>query len=99
MGKDTIGMNWYMDQNIVSHTYGSYSTATLSCHARRLGVVCVPAPGSGQIYCQWAEVCQPTPFAMRPAAPPGQRPALPVRPGIATLQDEPAPDTTTTGRR
>ena len=30
MGKDTIGMNWYMDQNIVSHTYGSYSTATMS---------------------------------------------------------------------
>jgi hypothetical protein len=30
MGRDTIGMNWYMDQNIVSHTYGSYSTATMS---------------------------------------------------------------------
>ncbi len=30
MGRDTIGMNWYMDQNIVSHTYGSYSSATLS---------------------------------------------------------------------
>jgi len=30
MGKDTIGMNWYMDQNIVSHIYGSYSTATMT---------------------------------------------------------------------
>ena len=30
MGKDTVGMNWYMDQNIVSHTYGSYASATLS---------------------------------------------------------------------
>ncbi|MFZ9071161.1 MAG: P22 phage major capsid protein family protein, partial [Burkholderiaceae bacterium] len=30
MGRDTIGMNWYMDQNIVSHTYGSYATATMS---------------------------------------------------------------------
>ena len=30
MGKDTIGMNWYMDQNVVAHTYGSYSTATMS---------------------------------------------------------------------
>ena len=30
MGKDTIGMNWYMDQNTVAHTYGSYSTATLA---------------------------------------------------------------------
>jgi hypothetical protein len=30
MGKDTIGMNWYMDQNTSTHTYGSYSTATLA---------------------------------------------------------------------
>jgi hypothetical protein len=30
MGKDTIGMNWYMDQNTVAHTYGSYATATLA---------------------------------------------------------------------
>jgi len=30
MGKDTIGMNWYMDQNVVTHTYGSYSTATMA---------------------------------------------------------------------
>jgi hypothetical protein len=30
MGRDTIGMNWYMDQNIVSHTYGSYATATMT---------------------------------------------------------------------
>jgi hypothetical protein len=25
-------MNWYMDQNIVSHTYGSYSTATMTAN-------------------------------------------------------------------
>lgn len=30
MGKDTIGMNWYMDQNTVSHTYGTFPTATLA---------------------------------------------------------------------
>ena len=30
MGKDTVGMNWYMDQNIVTHTYGSYASATLA---------------------------------------------------------------------
>ena len=30
MGRDTIGMNWYMDQNIVTHTYGSYASATMS---------------------------------------------------------------------
>ena len=31
MGRDSAGMNWKMDQNVVSHTFGSYSTATLSC--------------------------------------------------------------------
>lgn len=32
MGRDTVGMNWYMDQNIPAHTYGSYATATLACN-------------------------------------------------------------------
>ena len=32
MGRDSGGMNWYMDQNVVSQTFGSYSTATLSCN-------------------------------------------------------------------
>lgn len=31
MGRDSGGMNWYMDQNIVSQTFGSYATATLAC--------------------------------------------------------------------
>ena len=31
MGRDSAGMNWKMDQNIVNQTFGSYSTATLSC--------------------------------------------------------------------
>jgi len=32
MGRDSAGMNWKMDQNVVSQTFGSYSTATLSCN-------------------------------------------------------------------
>ena len=32
MGRDSGGMNWYMDQNVVSQTFGSYSTAVLSCN-------------------------------------------------------------------
>jgi hypothetical protein len=32
MGRDSGGMNWRMDQNVVSQTFGSYSTATLSCN-------------------------------------------------------------------
>ena len=31
-GRDSGGMNWYMDQNVVSQTFGSYSSATLSCN-------------------------------------------------------------------
>ena len=31
MGRDSAGMNWKMDQNIVNQTFGSYATATLSC--------------------------------------------------------------------
>jgi len=32
MGRDSGGMNWKMDQNVVSHTFGSYSSAVLSCN-------------------------------------------------------------------
>jgi len=32
MGRDSGGMNWLMDQNVVSQTFGSYATATLSCN-------------------------------------------------------------------
>ena len=32
MGRDSGGMNWYMDQNVVSQTFGSYATAVLSCN-------------------------------------------------------------------
>jgi len=32
MGRDSGGMNWFMDQNVVSQTFGSYSSATLSCN-------------------------------------------------------------------
>jgi hypothetical protein len=31
MGKDSAGMSWKMDQNVVNQTFGSYSTATLAC--------------------------------------------------------------------
>jgi len=32
MGRDSAGVNWYMDQNVVAQTFGSYATATLSCN-------------------------------------------------------------------
>jgi P22 coat protein - gene protein 5 len=32
MGRDSGGMNWKMDQNVVSQTFGSYASATLSCN-------------------------------------------------------------------
>jgi len=32
MGRDSAGMNWKLDQNVVSQTFGSYSTATLACN-------------------------------------------------------------------
>jgi len=32
MGRDSGGMNWYMDQNVYSQTFGSYASATLSCN-------------------------------------------------------------------
>jgi hypothetical protein len=30
MGRDSAGMNWYMDQNVVNQTFGSYAGKTLS---------------------------------------------------------------------
>ena len=30
MGRDSAGMNWYMDQNVVNQTFGSYASKTLS---------------------------------------------------------------------
>jgi hypothetical protein len=32
MGRDSAGVNWFMDQNVVAQTFGSYATATLSCN-------------------------------------------------------------------
>jgi len=32
MGRDSGGMNWKMDQNVQAQTFGSYSSATLSCN-------------------------------------------------------------------
>ena len=32
MGTDSAGMRWKMDQNVVSHQFGSYATAVLSCN-------------------------------------------------------------------
>jgi hypothetical protein len=30
MGRDSAGMNWYMDQNVVNQTFGSYTTKTMT---------------------------------------------------------------------
>lgn len=32
MGRDSGGMNWKLDQNVVNQTFGSYASATLSCN-------------------------------------------------------------------
>jgi hypothetical protein len=45
MGRDSAGMNWYMDQNVISQTFGSYATATLSCNT---------TTGTGFITSGWA---------------------------------------------
>ena len=45
MGRDSAGMNWFMDQNVISQTFGSYSTATLSCNT---------TTGTGFITSGWA---------------------------------------------
>ncbi len=39
MGRDSAGMNWYQDQNIVSHTFGSYASTA--------GSLTVSAAGQG----------------------------------------------------
>ena len=45
MGRDSGGMNWYMDQNVVSQTFGSYASATLSCNV---------TTATGFLTSQWA---------------------------------------------
>jgi hypothetical protein len=45
MGRDSAGMNWFMDQNVISQTFGSYATATLSCNT---------TTGTGFITSGWA---------------------------------------------
>jgi hypothetical protein len=45
MGRDSAGMNWFMDQNVISQTFGSYPTATLSCNT---------ATGTGFLTSGWA---------------------------------------------
>jgi hypothetical protein len=32
MGRDSGGMNWKLDQNVVSHQFGSFASAVLSCN-------------------------------------------------------------------
>jgi hypothetical protein len=59
MGKDTVGMNWYMDQNVVSHTYGSYSGATLSTNT---------ATFTGSLTTGWAQTSTITVGATSAAA-------------------------------
>jgi len=46
MGRDSAGMNWKMDQNVVNQTFGSYATATLSCNT---------ATGTGFLSTGWAQ--------------------------------------------
>ena len=46
MGRDSAGMNWKMDQNVVNQTFGSYSTATLACDT---------ATGTGFLSTGWAQ--------------------------------------------
>jgi hypothetical protein len=45
MGRDSAGMNWFMDQNVISQTFGAYPTATLSCNT---------ATGTGFLTSGWA---------------------------------------------
>lgn len=45
MGRDSAGMNWKMDQNVVAQTFGSYATATLSCNT---------STGTGFLSTGWA---------------------------------------------
>jgi hypothetical protein len=46
MGRDSAGMNWKMDQNVVNQTFGSYATATLAC---------ATTTGTGFLSTGWAQ--------------------------------------------
>jgi hypothetical protein len=37
MGRDSAGMNWYMDQNVVNQTFGSYSGKTMTVDTTAAG--------------------------------------------------------------
>ena len=40
MGRDSAGMNWYMDQNVISQTFGSWTTtsSTLTANTTSIGI-------------------------------------------------------------
>lgn len=48
MGRDSAGMNWYMDQNVVSQTFGSWATTVGTLTANTTGVF------TGSISTGWA---------------------------------------------
>jgi hypothetical protein len=60
MGTDSAGMRWKMDQNVVSQTFGSYATATLSTNT---------ATFSGSLTSGWASSSTITISATSAAAP------------------------------
>jgi len=60
MGTDSAGMRWKMDQNVVSQTFGSYATATLSTNT---------ATFSGSLTSGWASSSTITIAAASAAAP------------------------------
>jgi hypothetical protein len=60
MGTDSAGMRWKMDQNVVSQTFGSYATATLSTNT---------ATFSGSLTSGWASTSTITISAASAAAP------------------------------
>jgi hypothetical protein len=60
MGTDSAGMRWKMDQNVVSQTFGSYATATLSTNT---------ATFTGSLTSGWASSSTITISAATAAAP------------------------------
>jgi len=60
MGTDSAGMRWKMDQNVVSQTFGSYATATLSTNT---------ATFTGSLTSGWASSSTITIAAASAAAP------------------------------
>jgi hypothetical protein len=60
MGTDSAGMRWKMDQNVVSQTFGSYATATLSTNT---------ATFTGSLTSGWASSSTITISATTAAAP------------------------------